>query len=179
MLKESLANRVDNQKLLNTIQKLRLARSPDREQYTSYYDEDPMEGIQWENLKGRIFDLGEEFRKATGTHRVFTEVNAWWNLYGFQNHHCWHAHPNALFAGTFYVNVPQGSRSIQFKHPLETLIQSWDSNAFGDTRWSQFIEIHPSEGDLLIWPSWLEHTVPEIKNANQGLNRCTISFNLI
>ena len=55
-----------------------------------------------------------------------------------------------------------------------------DANADGDGdlrgRWAQELSFRPDNGDILIWPGWVEHTVPEQKACNN--ERVTLSFNI-
>lgn len=73
--------------------------------------------------------------------------------------------------------MDKDSVGIEFKSPLESLILA-HSDQFGyNTRWEQSVKLFPESGDLLIWPSWLDHSVPEQKTVGDNL-RCSISFNV-
>lgn len=179
LLHEKIA--LTNSNLYEEIKSIRATRSPDRNNYTSYYDKSPMEGVNWSELRQQIVD------NCLQLYRILipkikppetVRVNAWWNLYGYNNHHCWHAHGNSLFAGTYYVHMDELSVPLEFKSPLESLINSWQPGFGNDTRWAQAVKVHAATGDLLIWPGWIDHSVPEQKTLSDNL-RCTISFNVL
>lgn len=175
MLTETIKPKTD---IFYQISQQRKLRGPDKNNYTSYYDRDAMVGIDgWEELAETIHGHCKSYCSSVGIKKSNLRLIAWWNVYGYGNHHCWHAHPSALLSGTFYVNVPDKSRPIEFKSPIESLIQSWHYKAFDHTRWEQGVELYPKTNDLLVWPSWLEHMVPEIKSDPD--ERCTISFNIL
>ncbi len=164
--------------LFYSITQARKLRSHEVNDYTSYYDKNPMQGVhEWLGLKEIIMEHGNRYCNDSGITKRIEGINAWWNVYGYGNHHCWHAHSSAILSGTFYVNVPDDARPVEFKSPVESLIKSWQHGAFDHTRFAQHIELYPKTNDLLIWPSWLEHNIPEIKSSPE--ERVTISFNLL
>ena len=162
-----------HQSILNTIKELR----EDKNNYTSFYDAEPMLGIDDAELKDQIIEHAGRLLNDSHVKRNFKNYHAWWSIYDYGNHHCWHTHPRAVLSGSYYLNVPKDSAPIEFKSALEPLIKVWDENSFTGSRWSQSYEIYPEPGDLLIWPSFVEHQVPEIKGSPG--ERCVISFNLI
>ena len=167
--------------LYDQIKARRALKSSSREGYTSYFDRPSMEGIEWSELKGRILNTAKTMFTSVipeGKWRDSYSVQAWWNLYGSNNHHCWHAHSSSIFAGTYYVYMDEKSVPIEFKNPIESLIYAWHPKFGIKTRWEQNIKIYAKTGDILMWPAWLDHSVPEQKELSDNL-RCTISFNII
>jgi len=160
------------------IKELRAARPDNPNHYTSFYDDDPMQGMDWDDLKKEISDHALNFASTAFNIRYKKPViTAWWNLYDLKCHHCWHHHTHSLISGTFYVHTDSDSVGIEFKSPLESLIKA-HCGSFGDeTRWKQNVMINPEPGDILMWPSWLDHSVPEQKTVGDDL-RCSISFNV-
>jgi uncharacterized protein (TIGR02466 family) len=89
--------------------------------------------------------------------------------------HNTHIHPNCVLSGILYLQVPENSAPIIFydsrsaKNMLtlpvisETLINQRE------------IPIFPKPGMLLLWESWLMHSVPKNYSAS---GRITIVFNL-
>jgi len=80
-----------------------------------------------------------------------------------------HMHSNAVLACCWYIDLPQGRDRIRFHKP--------DSRAWGV--WSMMFDLDPqrqqrspyakntvelsvTNGDLLVWPAWLLHSVPEM-----------------
>jgi uncharacterized protein (TIGR02466 family) len=89
-----------------------------------------------------------------------------------QNHHR-HDHPNSFLSGVFYVNVDPAVDKIVFHRkelvfPLVVEPQQFD--VLNSDSWS----INVNNGDLLLFPSTLEHEVPVKKECNK---RISISFN--
>lgn len=168
--------------LYDQIKARRELKDPGRAGYTSFFDKDhTMDGIDWSELQVKILSTAQTYFKAVipeGRWPSNARVHAWWNLYGADNHHCWHSHPNSLFSGTYYVHMDEKSVPIEFKSPLESLILSWHSKFGSRTRWKQSVSLKTHIDDLLMWPSWLDHNVPKQKELSDNL-RCTISFNII
>lgn len=166
----------------NQIVDLRNARDADRTQYTSFYDEDPMKGLEWDALRAEIISNVKRYfvtvcPENPGLQNLDVRIQAWWNLYGELNHHCWHHHGGAMLAGTYYVHMDENSPGINFCSPTESLIKA-AIGSFGDgTRFQQSVMLHTQSNDLLLWPSWLSHMVPEQKTFGEKL-RCSISFNV-
>jgi uncharacterized protein (TIGR02466 family) len=108
-------------------------------------------------------------------------INGIWvniNEYGHSNSE--HHHPNCVLSGVFYAHskLNNESGSIVFKHPsADTMAFNWakiqkevTSNNTLDWLFS------PVPGDLIIFPSWLKHSVRP--NLVKDYKRISISFNL-
>jgi len=86
-----------------------------------------------------------------------------------------HNHPNAYLSSVYYVKVPKNSGNIKFFDPREQknirfpkIINYTDASAV-------ITEITPKEGDLLIFPAYLYHSVDE--NLSEH-DRIIVSFNI-
>lgn len=178
MLKENINLNPDD--YYNQIVNLRNSRGSERFEYTSFYDQDTMAGMQWEELRREIELAAIRYMTdvcPTNNNPGTPKVIAWWNLYGEQNHHCWHDHSGHDLAGTYYVHMDEHTPGIEFSSPLAPLINASIAQFGVNTRFRQTCHIQPSPGELLIWPSWLSHMIPEQKTFGDKL-RCTISFNI-
>lgn len=148
--------------------------------YTSFFNKGSMmAGLETEDLYETISKECNTLTSSVGIDNIRIEpymVSAWWNVY-YREHHCWHHHGTALWAGTLYVQTPKDCQGITFKSPIEGLTKSWADKAFDGTRWTQEITIHPKAGDMLMWPGWLDHTVPELFSDPEE-PRISISFNV-
>jgi uncharacterized protein (TIGR02466 family) len=95
-----------------------------------------------------------------------------------------HIHPGSNWSGVYYVQAPEGSGDIEFTDPRT-------ANVFHDLRyspnrqrpkscWSK-VTFKPEAGKLLIFPSWLYHSVaPNLSTAEgDASERIIISFNLL
>lgn len=182
ILKESIpSSEVDEKALFQDIlrQYDKLCLKVTREEaYTSFFTDDPMAGIDWSSLERTIATHVNNYISIVNYDCNIQEsrVHAWWNIYHRGISHNWHHHPRALLSGTYYVKRPADSASIQFKSPINGLIDSWAADFGIDTKWAQNANISPNTGDLMLWPSWLEHQVPAINTRD--VQRCSISFNI-
>jgi uncharacterized protein (TIGR02466 family) len=76
-------------------------------------------------------------------------------------------------SGVFYVSVPQNSGNIVFYDPRSVITTALDQQYYHSGNDSFFIE--PQENLLVIFPSWLFHSV----DPNQSdEDRISISFNI-
>lgn len=96
----------------------------------------------------------------------------WFNVnpkHGYQGRH---HHGGFILAGTYYVNVPQYSGAIEFTDPNPF---SYYKNQSMGHRWllNNYYSVTPEEGDLLIWPGYLDH---EVKTNKSNDLRMTVSF---
>jgi uncharacterized protein (TIGR02466 family) len=83
-----------------------------------------------------------------------------------------HRHDSNVFSGTLFINMPEGSTGIAFVNPTfgyKTLNRNNTKTKYSSS--SQLVEA--KTGDMIIYPSWLEHFVP-VQTCD---NRITISFN--
>ncbi len=110
-------------------------------------------------------------------------VNMWSNVsckYSFNRSHI---HPNSLWSGVYYVQAPTGAGRIVFteprpqvrmaspvyERPSQERPESWDQVFF-----------EPSEGRMIIFPSWLLHEVEPNMCETEGQlgERISVSFNI-
>jgi len=87
-----------------------------------------------------------------------------------------HTHTH-IFSGVFYLQVPEESGKLVLKN--EALNPMWDGCSLISHK-NQFtaerILIEPEEGNILLFPSYLPHSVT---TNNHDEERISISFNLI
>ena len=105
--------------------------------------------------------------------------NIWANINEKHHYNDWHCHPGSTLSGVYYIKhdgVESGD--ILFKHPAEKymsfshwppkVVETWNMVT------SAIINYIPNSNTLLIFPSWLEHSVKS--NLKQD-SRISISFN--
>jgi uncharacterized protein (TIGR02466 family) len=103
--------------------------------------------------------------------------NLWINANPIAGFNRPHIHPDDLFAGVYYVSVPENSGSIIFKNPAinlqyhvrESLVEN--INQFIAPNWV----LKPKPGMLLLFPGWLEHYVEPNTSTE---DRISIAFNI-
>jgi len=140
-------------------------------------------GYQSQDLQGEIPELNDLFQKIELEGNKFakqTEMkpvrldNVWININGFKDYNETHVHSGCTFSGTYYV---QAESEIVFHNPADNIEYDWNldtkqgNNEYNMARGG----IPPNKQELLIFPSWLKHSVmPNLSNEE----RITISFNL-
>lgn len=112
----------------------------------------------------------------------YTLMNSWININRAACNNAPHVHPDSTISGVVYINVPQDSGRIRFLNPARTAIASYiDSPQHqGDVAQGPFSEVweyEPVAGEILLFPSWLEHYVENNNNAD-GEPRVSIAFNI-
>lgn len=85
-----------------------------------------------------------------------TPTAFWFNINPRHAHHRWHSHGGASTIAVFYIQIPNDSGNIEFKHDNKT------------------VSITPYEGLLLIAPAGIEHRVLP-NNSND--DRISMAFN--
>ena len=87
-----------------------------------------------------------------------------------------HAHPNSFLSGVYFVQVHSGADTINFHDPrVQTAIIRPPVTDLLAANADQAV-ISVTDGTLLLFPSWLEHSV----DANASPNiRISVSFNIM
>jgi uncharacterized protein (TIGR02466 family) len=81
-----------------------------------------------------------------------------------------HNHGSSDISGVYYFKVPNGGSELFFRNPITHLDSSLVYEHLGSG-----IDIAPSEGDILLFPSWLQHGV---KTNMTDDTRVSVSFNI-
>ena len=94
-----------------------------------------------------------------------------------------HIHPNCLWSGVYYVHTPENAGSISFTDPRTANLMTPPRYAEGEVRIPENrtkITITPVAGKIVIFPSWLYHSVAPNLSDKTGAEgeRVIISFNL-
>ena len=110
---------------------------------------------------------------------------------GEGSHHKFHVHEGAVVSGVFYSKCPSGCAPLVLRSPLtddgainrDQIIN--DANKLDDDDGERDDDeiIHPKAGQLVLFPPWLRHGVPLVKEQqlNQSsvcLPRVSWAFNL-
>ena len=126
------------------------------------------------NLKRDILNHAKNYLKEIGHRFLDLQIaDSWGNILNqFESIHS-HCHPNSYISGTFYLT--EGS-SIHFESPLQEIKSMKPKKNYSENyrTWDSYA-IKPQEGLLIIFPSWLNHTVsPATQNE-----RVSIAFNIL
>ena len=129
----------------------------------------PLRRIVERTSLGCAHHLGFDFDKAD---LVFQGM--WANNNGPGDYNRSHIHPNAFLSGTYYVKAPPESGNIEFYDPVrERAMYAFPTKPEAMAR--KKLEYRCRDGLLLIFPSWLSHSV----QANRSNDtRISIAFNI-
>ena len=94
-----------------------------------------------------------------------------------------HIHPGCIWSGVYYVQSPRNSGQIEFIDPRTQNLMSPVKYIPNTKRpricWTK-VQYKPVAGRMLIFPSWLYHTVAPNRSRAKGkdADRIVVSFNL-
>lgn len=132
----------------------------------------------------KIADMIAPHLTSFGAHLFGEELN--WHVTGFWinkmangSSQAMHVHANSFISGTLYLTDSHPSANILFQRPstsagfvFSNFNKESDVGPYNADRW-QLPET--GAGDLVLFPSWLMHGVPE----NPGEQRISLSFNAV
>lgn len=150
--------------------------------YTSYYEKELNKSLCEQMPSGKKFKelverLGRDFARHNQYQRELNLNLSWWfSVYGGGNEHCLHIHPGAMISGTYYAYSDEDSVPIRFRAPHYTHAMATSLGVLSENAVWHFV--NPKEGQILLWPSWLEHQVGKQPPVDEGRERVAISFNL-
>ncbi|MEL6367465.1 MAG: TIGR02466 family protein [Pseudomonadota bacterium] len=105
-------------------------------------------------------------------------IDAWANVLMQGGYNSVHAHPNALWSGVYYVTDNESIDDHPFSGKLELLDpRPATSVAFAESMrvYGRFL-VNPIAGQLVVFPSWLQHCVHPYFGHKQ---RIAIAFNVV
>jgi len=139
---------------------------------------------QLKNLKQLIKNVVDYYTYElldVSTDVSFEFTTSWINRLEYGEKIDVHDHSNSVISGVYYIEVGNDSSPITFlknKHHLTTFPRSANPTTNGKF-WNQFncdqMTIQPNNGDVLIFPSHLEHKVAYSTDKNY---RYGLAFNL-
>jgi uncharacterized protein (TIGR02466 family) len=135
---------------------------------------------QLKNLKAQIKKTLDFFVHETLSvedHIEFEIQTSWVNQVDDQNSVPIHGHNNSMISGVYYVEVDKMSAPLMFEKNYlytnlfhRTVMPTFkEKNQFN----TDLLSIQPIPGDLYLFPSHLEHSVP----SGFGANRVSLAFN--
>jgi|TARA_B110000285_G_scaffold25905_2_gene24988 uncharacterized protein (TIGR02466 family) len=109
----------------------------------------------------------------------YVEITSWLQLNQPGSLFNRHDHYGAIVSGVFYLEVPKNGGKLKFHNPLEARRATdvfFDRIRKEENQYNyDYIEYDPKAGELIMFESWLQHSV-EINNSNQ--DRLSVSFNV-
>ena len=135
-----------------------------------------MEGfIGWQEvravIKDHVMDFFEALHPVDDTFHKDPDINlrdalrtfwhnyAWYTYFDETDSYSWHSHGQYYLIATYYVRADEEHAPIQFKSPMSDMYTAW---ALGTKNVNLEETIQPKTGDLMVWPSWLEHQIPAL-----------------
>ena len=109
-------------------------------------------------------------------HDAFEITGCWATVLARGAAHRAHCHPNNFLSGVYYVRADAGAECINFHdpRPQAAVIRPSVVELTAENTDQVVVRVH--RGTLLIFPSWLEHSVDV--NPNEA-ERISISFNVM
>ena len=98
----------------------------------------------------------------------------WCNVNGKHSYHAEHLHPFSHISGVFYISCSSDSGDIAFKDPRPGRMMVPPPVAQSVPENSMVVKIMPEDGKLLMFPSFLEHSVAQNPTDTE---RVSVSFN--
>ncbi|GAB5437585.1 TIGR02466 family protein [Falsiruegeria mediterranea] len=94
-----------------------------------------------------------------------------------------HVHPGCLWSGVYYIQAPEKCGNIEFVEPRTVHLMNQAKYQPNKKRpkecWTK-VRFKPVPGRMIIFPSWLYHSVDTnmTEESGEAANRIIISFNL-
>ena len=142
---------------------------------TSYItgDEVFLHNKQLVNLLKTLQSCCDDYCEKTGIDYIRVS-NSWFNKLENNGSVDAHRHERSVLSGVYYPYVEEGSAPLMFESPLQHY--AMNMNFIKPTEFNTYTELFkPSNGLLILFPSWLKHSVP----LNQSNKRYTVSFNSV
>lgn len=136
---------------------------------------------QLKNTKIKIQNALEYFTKSVmGIEQNFRITTSWINKIPKNDWIQQHSHANSVISGVYYIETTSNCSPIVFNKPFlytnfihQTVQITFDQNKKNQYN-TDHVGIQPETGDLLLFPSWLEHTVnpqqPDVERIGLAFN---------
>ena len=155
-----------------------------------------IKGISKSNIKGwhsKDFDMQENEPKnfikfiLPAIEQVITDMNWEKQKQSININNMWaiintggaanlrHQHGNSTISGAYYVRAPKNSGDIVFYDPRPAPVYTYPKALNPNLLNAQVNGINPKEGALVLFPSYLDHSVNENLSNEE---RIVISFNI-
>jgi len=124
------------------------------------------------NIRYEILDALNKYSSTSGI--VYTEVtNSWVNIQDVGSTLLPHTHPIASLSGALYIKIDEHSSKLNFHNP-NPFATFTNNNSVGSDYMYNTYWVEAKSGDLLIFPSWLQHSSHAV---NKTPDRTVISLN--
>lgn len=104
--------------------------------------------------------------------RINFALEGWFNVTDPGGYNIRHAHPRVLMSGCYYLKVPEKSGNIVFSDPRPGAVHA--PMVMSKPPMMHEVTIAPKEGQMLVFPAWLDHRVEENEASE---SRVSIAMN--
>lgn len=129
-------------------------------------------------LKTKIFLEVQNYSELIGidSNKLVFD-NSWCNIQKKNSRLIFHIHPNSIISGALYIKMDENSSHIAFKNPnpFSVYAKYFNINDKISKYNIQYCHVKPNTGDLILFPSWLEHGS---YYDNLSEERIVLSFNV-
>tara|TARA_B100001996_G_C18451632_1_gene512450 strand:- start:50 stop:646 length:597 start_codon:yes stop_codon:yes gene_type:complete len=135
---------------------------------------------EWNNIIKRIVDKGvSKHSEFYLDYRKLECTALWFNINKKGNYNHQHDHPRCDLSGVLWIKTPPNCGRIRFESSYSYLsnthLGSLNEEYKDDTYNYTHFNFNPVEGRMLIFPSYLRHSV-EVNESDE--DRISVSFNI-
>lgn len=136
----------------------------------------------WKFIKTLLLERVEKCMIDLGIKYEEIVMNCMWaNIQKTNGTHQQHNHPNCMFSGVLYLEVPNGKDEIPgdfyFRDPRPAAYHIRYDYRSEDLEPGEYHVIRPEKGRIIIFPYWLEHGTYASK-FSPDKERISVSFNV-
>jgi uncharacterized protein (TIGR02466 family) len=97
-------------------------------------------------------------------------LEGWVNMHDAGGFNMPHTHPNVLLSACYYVRVPEGSGALALRDPRPGVVLTGPVGTGVHCRSMAVAKVLPTEGQLVVFPHWLEHYVEPNEGNHQRIS---------
>jgi len=140
--------------------------------YTSYWDiKSILNCDECLDLKNYICKWVNKFHKNCGFENNIKLLNSWFTINRKYSFHELHSHQGSVWSGVYYVQCKDDDAKINF---MNQTLMNFEWKVFPERKKQQVFYFSLKTGNLLIFPSYLFHSVSQQLTNNERIN---IAFN--
>ena len=138
---------------------------------------------EYEELKEITAELLQESELVFDAMKVSRESvyinNMWAQITTHANNHDVHIHPNSYISGILYVKSPPVCGETILHNPtLRDLMIQPEITEFVPMNCAKWV-VQPEKGKLLLFPSWIPHSVRQGYDFQDGEERISLAFTVM
>lgn len=139
---------------------------------SEYIINDIVEELELEQCAEMIDRAVLDYVQVLGSNSRPMRAKSWIHRVERGQGHPWHAHAPSHISGTLYLQTAQGG-DLEFRTPNPYARAGYFPQLYDA---APVVQRTPLEGDVGVWPSWLEHRVTPVESDQP---RYAISFDYV